>query len=275
MPAGPAVVLDDSVNRLRTTLVGPDDQGCLSHLGASIRSADSTVPRRAGSVSSPVVTKGVRRVPFGPGIWPGPCRQACLAGRGSRVKGLRLRSKRRAVGAPLRLEGPARTMRGVLARRSDTFTAPGASGAVLTAWPWWAGAGSGIGRGPQAAGHRGAVRGSSPRRRACVRRTRRKLPPPQRRDPRGSIAATCSSRSHSPCRGSKVRDGPSSALAATGALAKAVSVSRRVGLAGLSVPRGRAGTRSVFSGWRCLRRWCATPTARMAAGSNAPPGARA
>jgi hypothetical protein len=53
---------------------------------------------------------------LGPGLWPGPRRQARGAGRGSRVKGLRLRSKRRAEGAPLRLEGPARTMRGVPAR---------------------------------------------------------------------------------------------------------------------------------------------------------------
>jgi hypothetical protein len=46
------------------------------------------------------------------------------------------------------------------------------------------GRGSGIRRGPQAAGHRDAVRGSSPRRRACVRRTRRKLPPRDGEPPR-------------------------------------------------------------------------------------------
>jgi hypothetical protein len=46
------------------------------------------------------------------------------------------------------------------------------------------GRGSGIRRGPQAAGHRGAVRGSRRVRRACVRRTRRKLPPQLRRVPR-------------------------------------------------------------------------------------------
>jgi hypothetical protein len=39
------------------------------------------------------------------------------------------------------------------------------------------GRGSGMRRGPQAAGHRGAVRGSRRVRRACVRRTRRQLPP--------------------------------------------------------------------------------------------------
>jgi len=37
--------------------------------------------------------------------------------------------------------------------------------------------GSGIRREPQAAGHRGCRARQSPRRRACVRRTRRKLPP--------------------------------------------------------------------------------------------------
>ena len=59
----------------------------------------------------------VRRARFGPGLWPGPCRQARWAGRG-------LQGQRRAAGAsrvagceaPLRLEGPARTMRGVPAR---------------------------------------------------------------------------------------------------------------------------------------------------------------
>jgi hypothetical protein len=57
----------------------------------------------------------VRRAAIGPGLWPGPRRQARWAGRG-------LQGQRRAAGAsraagcgaPLRLEGPARTMRGVL-----------------------------------------------------------------------------------------------------------------------------------------------------------------
>jgi hypothetical protein len=56
----------------------------------------------------------VRRARSGPGLWPGPRRQARWAGRG-------LQGQRRAVGAsriagceaPLRLEEPARTMRGV------------------------------------------------------------------------------------------------------------------------------------------------------------------
>ena len=59
-------------------------------------------------------TREVRRARSGPGLWPGPRRQARWAGRG-------LRGQRRAEGAsraagyeaPLRLEGPARTMRGV------------------------------------------------------------------------------------------------------------------------------------------------------------------
>jgi len=39
------------------------------------------------------------------------------------------------------------------------------------------GRGSGIRRGPHAAGHRGCRARQPPRRRACVRRTRRQLPP--------------------------------------------------------------------------------------------------
>ena len=46
------------------------------------------------------------------------------------------------------------------------------------------GRGSGIRRGPQAAGHRGCRARQPPRRRACVRRTRRKLPPRDGETPR-------------------------------------------------------------------------------------------
>jgi hypothetical protein len=61
----------------------------------------------------------VRRARFGPGLWPGPRRQARWVGRG-------LRGQRRAAGAsrgagceaPLRLEEPTQTMRGVPARVS-------------------------------------------------------------------------------------------------------------------------------------------------------------
>ena len=120
----------------------------------------------------------VRRAPIGPGLWPGPRRQARWAGRG-------LRGQRRAAGAsraagcgaPLRLEGPARTMRGVPPRRCDIFTALGASGAWSSAWPWcWRArqrdtAGTAGGRSP------GCRARQPPRRRARVRRTRRKLPP--------------------------------------------------------------------------------------------------
>jgi hypothetical protein len=60
----------------------------------------------------------VRHAPFGPGLWPGPRRQARWVGSGSGVKGGRLRPSpwRRAEGAPLTLEGAPRTMRGVPAR---------------------------------------------------------------------------------------------------------------------------------------------------------------
>jgi hypothetical protein len=61
-----------------------------------------------------VLPPEVRRARSGPGLWPGPCRQARWVGRG-------LQGQRRAAGAsraagceaPLRLEEPTRTMRGV------------------------------------------------------------------------------------------------------------------------------------------------------------------
>ena len=103
------------------------------------------------------------RVP-GPGLWPGPRRQARWAGRG-------LRGQRRAAGAsravgceePLRPEGSARTMRGapVLTRRlltSSRLTAhlararrPGRGAG---------GRGSEIRRGPQRSATGAAARGS-------------------------------------------------------------------------------------------------------------------
>ena len=79
----------------------------------------------------------VRRACFGPGLWPGPRRQARWVGRG-------LQGQRRAVGvsrvagceAPLRLEGPTRTMCGVPPCRCDIFKASGALGASASAWLW-------------------------------------------------------------------------------------------------------------------------------------------
>ena len=124
----------------------------------------------------------VRRARFGPGLWPGPRRQARWAGRGlqrSRVgpEGRFCEAVRNGLRVPLTLEGPARTMRGVPVRWLRHLHGGRR--------PWREADESGRGAGGRqrgtartaAAGHRGAVRGSSPRRRACVRRTRRKLPP--------------------------------------------------------------------------------------------------
>ena len=80
----------------------------------------------------------VRHARSGPGLWPGPRRQARWAGRG-------LRGQRRAAGAsravgceaPLRLEEPARTMRGVMVSPPlPSLSAIGVLGAMLTTW-WW------------------------------------------------------------------------------------------------------------------------------------------
>ena len=60
----------------------------------------------------------VRRARFGPGLWPGPRRQARWAGRGLRRSRVGPEERfceavRNALRVPLTLEGPARTMRGV------------------------------------------------------------------------------------------------------------------------------------------------------------------
>jgi hypothetical protein len=99
----------------------------------------------------------VRRARSGPGLWPGPRRQARWAGRG-------LQGQRRAAGAsraagceaPLRLEEPARTMRGApppVAMTSSRRPARLARGRRPGRGA--GGRGSGIRRGPQAAGYRG------------------------------------------------------------------------------------------------------------------------
>jgi len=65
-------------------------------------------------------------------------------------------------------------MRGVPARSLWRFPA---ADALARRWPpdrGTGGRGSGIRRGPQAAGHQGCCARQSPRRRACIRRTRRK-----------------------------------------------------------------------------------------------------
>jgi hypothetical protein len=92
----------------------------------------------SGELSSNSNCPEVRHARSGPGLWPGPRRQARWAGRG-------LRGQRRAAGAsraagceaPLRPEGPARTMRGVLVSPPlPSLSAIGVLGAMLTTW-WW------------------------------------------------------------------------------------------------------------------------------------------
>ena len=124
----------------------------------------------------------VRRAHSGPGLWPGPRRQARWAGRGSGVKGLPEGTRRRcaldAGGASpdnARRTGPQAVTCSWLTLHLARASRPGRGAG---------GRGSGIRRGPQAAGHRGCRARQSPRRRACVRRTRRELPPSNGETPR-------------------------------------------------------------------------------------------
>jgi hypothetical protein len=115
----------------------------------------------------------------GPGLGPGPCRQARWGGRG-------LQGQRRAEGAsraagceaPLRLEGPAWTMRGVPARSLSHLHGSRRAwceGDDPRPWCWRARqrdtAGTACGRSP------GSPCAAAAARRTIVRRTRRKLPP--------------------------------------------------------------------------------------------------
>ena len=131
-----------------------------------------------------LIRLSVRRACFGPGLWPGPCRQARWAGRGLRRSragpaGRFLRSGQKRPSGALDAGGASPDN----ARRSGPLTAtssrhPAHLARARRPGRGAGGRGSGIRRGPQAAGRPGAaVRGSSPRRRARVRRTRRKLPP--------------------------------------------------------------------------------------------------
>jgi len=69
------------------------------------------------------------------------------------------------------------------ARRSGPVAVTCSRWSARLARGWWPGPAAGgrgsgeVRRGPQAAGHRGRRARQPPRRRACVRRTRRKLPP--------------------------------------------------------------------------------------------------
>jgi hypothetical protein len=124
---------------------------------------------------------GLRRSPRAfwawPLAWPSPSGPlGWQRSPGSTARRRRVRAQR-GCEAPLRLEGPARTMRGVPVR---PLTSHGS-------WRAWrdadrlvvvlAGAAARYGGDRRRPVTGAAVCGSSPRRRACVRRTRRKLPP--------------------------------------------------------------------------------------------------
>ena len=132
----------------------------------------------------------VRRACSGPGLWPGPCRQARRAGRG--LQRSRVGPEDRfceAVRDDLRCSERWRRLLGHCAAFRpggwDILTAPGALGATLTAWSWrWRArqqdtAGTAGGRSPGV-----AVRGSRRAWWASAQRARRKAAAPQRRNPR-------------------------------------------------------------------------------------------
>jgi hypothetical protein len=153
----------------------------------------------------------VRRVRFGPGLWPGPRLQARRAGRGLRRS--RVGPEDRFCGAvrndlrvPLTLEWPARTMRGVpapslwpFARRSAHLARddrPGQLAERVTYGALRRGAGCG-----GVSGHR--CGGQRPRRCAPAQEEAgQAAPPPAARVPNISLAAIarhCLARSRSPC----------------------------------------------------------------------------
>jgi hypothetical protein len=124
----------------------------------------------------------VRRVRFGPGLWPGPRRQARWAGRGSRVKGAR---RDATEGSALDAGGASpdnarRTGPGAVHLFRDRRTWRDVDGLVVVL----AGAAAGYGGNRMRPVTGGAVRGSRRVRRACVRRTRRNCRPATAR-PRG------------------------------------------------------------------------------------------
>jgi hypothetical protein len=99
------------------------------------------------------------RAHFGPGLWPGPRRQARWAGRGLRRSRAGLEDRFcEAVGndlrVPLTREGSAQIMRGSPVAVTSSRL-PGPPGASASAWPWCWRVRQRIRRGPQAAGHLG------------------------------------------------------------------------------------------------------------------------
>jgi hypothetical protein len=126
----------------------------------------------------------VRRAPFGPGLlaWPsppGPLGWQRLRGQGraERVHATAGSALEAGGASPdnARRTGPGPATRSRRSAHPVRRSRPGRGAG---------GRGSGIRREPQAAGHRGAVRGLPPRRRACVRRTRRSGPPRNGETPR-------------------------------------------------------------------------------------------
>jgi hypothetical protein len=122
----------------------------------------------------------VRRALFGPGLWPGPRRQAPL-GR-PRSPGSTAR-RRRVPRSGMRSTVEAGGADPDNAWRSGPLPvifrpATGAHGATLTAWSCSCRAASGpLRRGPVAAGGGACRARQPPRRRATARRARAKLPP--------------------------------------------------------------------------------------------------
>jgi len=103
----------------------------------------------------------VRRARFGPGLWPGPRRQARWVGRGLQRSRAGPEDRfceafRNDLRVPLTLEGadPDNARRSG-PRRCDILPATGAIGVTLTAWPWCWRARQQDTAGPQAAGHLG------------------------------------------------------------------------------------------------------------------------
>ena len=120
----------------------------------------------------------------GPLAWPSP--SGPLGGRG-------LQGQRRAAGAsraagceaPLRLEGPTQTMRGVpVPVGCDIVPAIGALGVRVTVWPSCWGARQRIRRGPQAAGHGGVPCAAAAAPKGLRPKDAAKAAAPRRRDPR-------------------------------------------------------------------------------------------
>jgi hypothetical protein len=124
----------------------------------------------------------VRRAAIGPGLRPGPRRQARWVGRGLRRSRVGPEDRfceavRNELRVPLTLEGSTRRMRGPAPAAVTFSRLPAQPTRARRPGRGAGGRGSGIRRGPQAAGHTGCRARQPPRCRACVRRTRRSCRP--------------------------------------------------------------------------------------------------